>query len=452
MSSSDIVVQVEKLGKCFNIYERPGDRLKQMILPRLNALTGRSAPQNYHQEFWALKDITFEVQRGQTVGIIGQNGSGKSTLLQIITGTMAPTCGTVSTQGQVAALLELGSGFNPEFTGRENIFMNGTVLGLTHQEIEEKFDYIAAFADIGEHLEHPVKTYSSGMMLRLAFAVQVAVETEILIIDEALAVGDARFQMKCFKRLEELKAQGTTILFVSHDTTSVRSFCDVGLVLDKGRAIYLGDAKAATVEYFRLVFPDQYQRPVEADKIEGDSHRLGKSVLSEDCLAVFPDNKDVLVFGVGGAVLDWLKIYGLEKPNIIIGGRETKIVCRFNWDVDIVKHLVKEDGYKNNVTIGVAVADKKGVYLFGCNGFDCGLSINPIEHSEYTVEFTIAMPHLVSGDYFLSTAIALGDLQYHVQLRWYESMLNLKYIDGPKKIFGILGVEYRMKEICLVEE
>ena len=233
MSCNDVVVQVESLSKCFNIYERPRDRLKQMVMPRLLALSGRTS-KHYHDEFWALRDVTFEVKRGQTVGIIGQNGSGKSTLLQIITGTMAPTCGTVTTHGQVAALLEFGSGFNPEFTGSENVFMNGSLLGLTNREIEQKFDYIAAFADIGEHLHHPVKTYSSGMMLRLAFAVQVAVETEILIIDEALAVGDARFQMKCFKRLEELKAAGTTILLYPTTPPRFDPFVTWGLFLIRG--------------------------------------------------------------------------------------------------------------------------------------------------------------------------------------------------------------------------
>lgn len=204
MSSEDITIQVDGLSKCFKIYDRPRNRLKQLVFPRLQSAIGRN-PVSYHRNFWALRDVSFDVKRGQTVGIIGQNGSGKSTLLQIITGTMAPSQGTVNIQGRIAALLELGSGFNPEFTGRENVYLNGSLLGLSRAQIEQSFDYIAAFADIGEHLDYPVKTYSSGMMVRLAFAVQVAVETEVLIIDEALAVGDARFQLKCFKRLEELK-------------------------------------------------------------------------------------------------------------------------------------------------------------------------------------------------------------------------------------------------------
>lgn len=448
MSYSDIVVQVENLGKCFNIYERPGDRLKQMILPRLNALTGRSALQNYHQEFWALKDITFEVQRGQTVGIIGQNGSGKSTLLQIITGTMAPTCGTVSTQGQVAALLELGSGFNPEFTGRENIFMNGTVLGLTYQEIEAKFDYIAAFADIGEHLEHPVKTYSSGMMLRLAFAVQVAVETEILIIDEALAVGDARFQMKCFKRLEELKAQGTTILFVSHDTTSVRSFCDVGLVLDKGRAVYWGNAQAATVKYFAIIFPEHNQAGTDSPpEVTRKNTATGDIDSNEGRLTVDMTKSGEHVFGVGGATLERLEIYGLDHPNILIGGREIKVTCQFSWDVDFVNEMVKKESLHNDIGISIALANKKGTYIFGCNGFDYGFSINSSEGGRESVAFMFKAPYLLEGDYFLTVAIPVGDLTHHVQLKWYDCLVQIIYLNPNKRVFGLLGIDYEMRKI-----
>lgn len=446
MSSNSPVIQVAGLSKCFSIYDRPRDRLKQMIMPGVQRLTGQKQGQ-YHREFWALSDVNFEVGKGQTVGIIGQNGSGKSTLLQIITGTMTPTTGEVKTQGRIAALLELGSGFNPEFTGRENVYLNGSLLGLTHAQIDEKFDYIAAFAEIGDHLDQPVKTYSSGMMLRLAFAVQVAVETEVLIIDEALAVGDARFQMKCFKRLEELKARGTTILFVSHATELVRSFCDYGLVLDKGKAFFWGDAKTATVKYLASMFPDQTQPNGPLDTVKTSS--LGQAVIEDvdGCLTISPDQSSVHTFGVGGATLDWLKIYGLEPPNMIIGGRDIKVRCQFSWDVDVIQKLIASDGYQNNITLGITIADKKGSYIFGCNGFDSKLPIDCLQTDISVVEFQLAMPYLLEGNYFLAIAIALGDLKHHVQLKWYDSVLQIRFIETEKKVFGLFGVNYKMNLI-----
>jgi len=220
--SSELAIKVDILGKCFQIYESPRDRLKQMLM------RGR---RRYYREFWALRDVSFEVGRGEAVGIIGRNGSGKSTLLQLICGTLNPSTGTAWTGGRVAALLELGSGFNPEFTGRENVYLNGAILGLSAAEVDEKFANIEAFAGIGDFINQAVKTYSSGMLVRLAFAVSVSVEPDILVVDEALAVGDVAFQFKCMERLRWLIERGTTLLLVSHDIGLVKNFC--------GSAIYL---------------------------------------------------------------------------------------------------------------------------------------------------------------------------------------------------------------------
>ena len=189
MSSNDISIRVQNISKCFQIYDTPRDRLKQFVAPRLQSLMGQ-VPKQYFREFWALKDVSFEIKRGETIGIVGHNGSGKSTLLQIICGTLSPTGGAIEANGRIAALLELGSGFNPEFTGRENVYLNAALLGLTNEEVDERFDAIAAFADIGDFIERPVKTYSSGMFVRLAFAVQAQVDPDIFIVDEALVVGD----------------------------------------------------------------------------------------------------------------------------------------------------------------------------------------------------------------------------------------------------------------------
>ncbi|WP_373980780.1 ABC transporter ATP-binding protein [Achromobacter sp. JD417] len=244
MSSDGNVIRVDRLSKCYQIYDRPHDRLKQFVAPRLRSMLGRP-PVNYFREFWALRDVSFNVGRGETVGIIGRNGSGKSTLLQMICGTLMPTSGTVETQGRVAALLELGAGFNPEFTGRENVFLNAMVLGLSQPEIEARFDEIAAFADIGQFIEQPVKHYSSGMYARLAFAVAINVDPDILVVDEALAVGDEPFQRKCFARIDAIKNRGATILFVSHSGAAIINLCDRAVLLNAGERLFTGIPKRA---------------------------------------------------------------------------------------------------------------------------------------------------------------------------------------------------------------
>ncbi len=231
--SSDLVIQAEGVGKSYRLYATPRDRLKQLFA---------TSSHKYYREFAALADVTFDVRRGETVGIIGRNGSGKSTLLQIACGTLQPSAGRITTRGRIAAILELGAGFSPEFSGRENIFLNGYIVGLTQQEIEARLDAICAFADIGDFIEQPIKTYSTGMVVRLAFAVMAHVDAEILVIDEALAVGDARFVQKCMRFLREFKERGT-LLFVSHDTSAVSSLCDRVLWLDGGRVKALGPSK-----------------------------------------------------------------------------------------------------------------------------------------------------------------------------------------------------------------
>lgn len=258
--SSDIAIKIDGLGKRYQIYDTPRDRLKQFVVPPLQRLL-RVPSTQYWRDFWALHDVSFDVKKGETVGIVGRNGSGKSTLLQLITGTLTPTTGSVTTNGRIAALLELGSGFNPDFTGRENVYLNGALLGFSREQIDVKFDAIAAFADIGEHLDQPVKTYSSGMLVRLAFAVQVQIEPDILILDEALAVGDALFQKRCFQRIEKLVSDGTTLLFVSHDQESVRTLTKRALLLNKGRVIDWGLSSEVVLTYRRLLH-DEEVRPL----------------------------------------------------------------------------------------------------------------------------------------------------------------------------------------------
>jgi lipopolysaccharide transport system ATP-binding protein len=255
----DIAIAVSGVSKRYPLFENERTRVLHAIWPKRRPGS---------EEIWALQDITFEVKRGQSVALIGRNGGGKSTLLQIITGTLTPTSGEVRVNGRVSALLELGSGFNPEYTGRDNVFLNGVLLGLTRGEIMRRFDEIASFADIGAALDRPVKTYSSGMVLRLAFAVQVLTDPDILVIDEALSVGDFFFQQKCFRHIRRLRDRGVTLLFVSHDMGSVRDLCTTGLLLKDGRIDYLGDNLEAIRRYLQKDDADSGDAPPGENAVE----------------------------------------------------------------------------------------------------------------------------------------------------------------------------------------
>lgn len=253
--SSEIAIRARDISKHYVMFARPEDRLKQMIVPRLQRALGRP-PTRYYRDFAALSGVSFDIRRGETVGIIGRNGSGKSTLLQIICGTLQPTSGSIEVNGRIAALLELGAGFNPEFTGRENVYLNAAILGLSRAEIDARFESIARFADIGDFIEQPVKTYSSGMYVRLAFATAINVDPDILVVDEALAVGDEAFQRKCYARIEQIKERGGTILFVSHSAQTVVQLCDRALLIDRGELILEGRPKLVTTQYQRLASTD----------------------------------------------------------------------------------------------------------------------------------------------------------------------------------------------------
>jgi lipopolysaccharide transport system ATP-binding protein len=264
---TETVISLKNVSKCFKRYDRPGDRLKEMIYP------GKKLA----DEFWALQDINLDIQQGQTLGVVGRNGSGKSTLLQIIVGTLTPTTGSVTVKGRVSALLELGSGFNPEFTGRQNVFFNSQILGFNRRETEGKFDDIAAFADIGDFIDQPVKTYSSGMFVRLAFAVATSVSPDILVVDEALSVGDEAFQRKCFARLQSIQEGGGTILFVSHAATSVVQLCTSAILMDSGELLLAHTPKVVISKYQKLIYAD----PDKVLELKEDIRSLNKLTKQE---------------------------------------------------------------------------------------------------------------------------------------------------------------------------
>jgi lipopolysaccharide transport system ATP-binding protein len=269
--ADDVVVSARGVGKVYRLYDRPQDRLKHMLFCRL----GRS----YGHEFWALRDVSFDLRRGEVLGIIGRNGSGKSTLLQILAGILQPAAGEMRVEGRVGALLELGSGFNPDCTGRENVLMNGTILGVPRDELERRLDEIIAFADIGEFIDQPVKTYSSGMFVRLAFAVTTSLDADLLLVDEALAVGDVFFRQKCYRRLDALRARGVSIVLVSHALTEVEQFCQRALILQGGQVVFEGSAPEAVKRYYLM--EEEFRLGVPAPLSAPDLVVPGESVAAE---------------------------------------------------------------------------------------------------------------------------------------------------------------------------
>jgi lipopolysaccharide transport system ATP-binding protein len=410
---NNIAVRVSNLSKCYHIYDRPQDRLKQLIVPKLRSLVGRKAS-NYFREFWALNDVSFEVGRGETIGIIGRNGSGKSTLLQMICGTLEPTSGSVETRGRVAALLELGAGFNPEFTGRENVYMNATVLGLTQEEIQARFDEIAAFADIGDFIGQPVKHYSSGMYARLAFAVAINVDPNILIVDEALSVGDESFQRKCFARIEEIKRNGATIIFVSHSSSTIVALCDKAILIHDGKWLYTGSPKTAVSSYQKLMnAPEKREQIVlEIANIQSNSQGQDLSVNHVDYkVSAFQENEDDSSFDIGlvsksaviyepnGALISAVRVEALDGRivNILQNGKRYRI-C---YQVKLESNLV---GLRVSCAIKTTTGVEFGGAIYPPIG-EVGLSLNSDQLANVSLEFSC---NLNPGTYFFNCGIS-GD-------------------------------------------
>jgi lipopolysaccharide transport system ATP-binding protein len=423
MYCDEAAIGVSKLSKSYHIYNRPQDRLKQSIIPKVLRLLGKTST-SFYREFWALKNISFLVKKGETVGIIGKNGSGKSTLLQIICGTLYPTSGGVETAGRIAALLELGSGFNPEFTGRENVYMNATLLGLSPAEIDDRFDEIAEFAEIKDFMDQPIKTYSSGMCTRLAFSVIAHVNADILIIDEALAVGDAFFVQKCMRFLRKFQDTGT-ILFVSHDTAAVTNLCDRALWLDQGVIKADGTAKDVCEEYLALRHLEQSgainSRNSRPRKIQPASESpktsdQGKEILTSlpglaQTVETFGFNLDSADFGTGEATIVSVELLdGNGAPlKWIEGGEDVEVVIRAVCNQDLESPIM-----------GFHIKDRLGQPLIGDNTFLTYAStpVSARSGDKLEARFVFSLPLLASGNYSVCAAIASGTPLRHVQLHW----------------------------------
>jgi lipopolysaccharide transport system ATP-binding protein len=417
--SSDLAVAVNHLSKSYQIYEQPRDRLAQMLMPRLRRAVGLP-PRKYYRDFWAVRDISLSVHKGETVGIVGRNGSGKSTLLQMIAGTLAPTSGSIRVDGRVAALLELGSGFSPEFTGRENVVTNATVMGLTAREIASRMDAIAAFADIGEFLDQPVKTYSSGMLLRLAFAVQAQITPEVLIVDEALAVGDARFQAKCFDRLRQLKANGTSILLVTHSTEQIVTHCDRAVLFGRERLRHTlaGDAAARS-------------------NVDGTPTLSSLSLTSDTFATRRGYNPHEYRWGDGAAtILDFsLAANGVADPATIAVGDEVRIDVAIRFERALVGPI-----------IGAALKSKDGVTIFGTNSEMLAVPVlrNAGVPGEVLVVRLTFQCRLGAGDYFLSLGVATREADTVVPHDRRYDAIHLQVVPDAR-FFGLADMALRME-------
>lgn len=411
----NIAIKVKNLTKIYPIFNSKSDRLKE---------TFSFTRKKYHRDFYALKDISFEVNKGETIGIIGQNGSGKSTLLKILSGVLTQTSGEIQVNGKISALLELGAGFNPDMTGLENIRLNGTIMGFSKDEIDSKIDRIIEFADIGQFINQPVKLYSSGMFVRLAFAVAINVEPEILIVDEALAVGDIRFQQKCFREIERFKKTGT-ILMVSHDLTAIAKFCDRALWIDGGQVQYYGDTKIAIEKYSSHIINIQDQKPYF---VETKPYKPNTSKLKRDLIPI-PNNLEIAGNGDAAIIASGL----FDKDNNLTDTVYPDQLYTFVVKVRFHKEI-------KDVIFGILVKNRLGMEIFTINTDMMGINIDPtMETCEYGCSFI--MPKLISGDYTVSAAIASGTTANHTQHCWVHDIYLMRVVSNDFRMGGIIFID-----------
>jgi len=443
MSSEVHAIEISNISKAFPVYAQPHHRLLQML--------SRRNKQRWYQEFVALRDVSFNVERGETLGIVGRNGSGKSTLLQIICGTQTPTAGQVNVNGRVAALLELGSGFNPEFTGRENVFLNGMVLGLSWEEIEQRFDSIAAFAEIGDFMERPVRTYSSGMYVRLAFAVAINVTPDILIVDEALSVGDEAFQRKCFARINRIREDGATILFVSHSASTVVELCNRAVLLDGGELLAMGSPKYIVSRYQKILYSpsDKFatiraaiRNGSETDTpqsgIEGPTDALvGPVVAVTDGATESLDPDDESYFEEGMLPKSTYRYdaiaAAIEDPHIeTLDGRRVNVLkARRDY---IYTYRVRFDRSASAIRCGMLIKNITGLDLAGCVTSWAGDSIACVDAGT-VIEVRFRFPCMfASGAYFLNAGVqgCLNEEEVYLD-RWVDAVM-FKVIHEPGRL------------------
>lgn len=423
---SSPAVQFSNVSKSYSIYAAPRDRLKELATFQTR---------RFHTEFWALRDVSFEIQRGETFCVVGENGSGKSTLLQICAGILAPTSGTAITHGRVAALLELGSGFNPEFSGKDNVYLNGAILGLSHKDMDRRFPDIEAFAEIGDFIHRPVKTYSSGMAVRLAFAVAIHVDPEILLVDEALAVGDVYFRQRCMRKVHELRARGVTILFVSHATGDVKALGDRAMWLDKGVVKAFGRTDLVVAQYLAAmsekdrvyqVHEQAHELPLGAQRnldapgevVEGIpnvDHRFG--------------DRNAEIMGITVLDTEGSRVASLQPDSTIVV--RISVRARANLDRPIV---------------GFMLRNHLGVDFAGTNTARERQDLPPMMAGDVcTVDFYLDLPALYASSFSFSPAIANGSLEHYSMCDWIDNAVVLQMEKSSQPIYGQFHLNCRVK-------
>lgn len=415
-------VEFSGVSKSYSIYASPGDRLKELATFQRR---------QFHQDYWALRDINFEVQRGETFCLVGENGCGKSTLLQICAGILQPTSGTVKVNGRVAALLELGAGFNPEFSGRENVYLNAAILGISAREMDRKFTDIAAFAEIGDFIDQPVKTYSSGMIVRLAFAVAIHVDPEILLVDEALAVGDIYFRQRCLRKVHELRARGVTILFVSHATAEVKALGDRAMWLDHGKIMALGATEPVVSKYV-------------AAMTERDARYQAQDHLLHARAPVDPPSEIVNHipnvdhrYGDGRAEILGITVCDTNAEKLSVIAADSSIVVRVSF---------RAKANLERPIVGVTFRDERGLDLAGSNTESEGYPLPPIMAGETcTVDFHLEIPTLYSTSLSFSPAVANGTLERFGVCDWIDNAIVLQMLPPEGPMYGHLRFRCRVE-------
>jgi lipopolysaccharide transport system ATP-binding protein len=419
-------VEFAGVSKSYSIYSQPGDRLKELVTFQRK---------KFHRDFWALRDLSFEIKRGETFCIVGQNGSGKSTLLQMVAGILQPSEGTVSVDGRVSALLELGAGFNPEFSGRDNVYLNGSILGLSTKQIDERYKDIEEFAEIGDFIHQPVKTYSSGMVVRLAFAVAINVDPEVLLVDEALAVGDLYFRHRCMRKVHELRSRGITILFVSHSAGDVKAIGDRAMWLDQGRIVDIGDTDRIVGKYLAaMVDKDTQYLSLKASKPRPALVET-KMVRPVEVIETIPniDHRH----GDGRAEVIGIAVVDADGHPLGLLQPESKIIVRIS---------VRANEDVSMPIVGFMMRNHLGIDFAGTNTSREEYELPPMRASDiYTVDFHLDLPELYPASFSFSPAVADGTLINYQMCDWIDNAITLQMSHGEGQIYGYMRLPCRVE-------
>ena len=431
------VISVRGLSKSYKLYKSKTAHGLDLFLP-----FGRPR----HKDFHALSDISFTVTEGESIGIIGRNGSGKSTLLKILSGVLSPTAGDVQVSGKVASLLELGAGFNPELTGRENIYFNGALMGCTKAQMNERIAEIINFADIGDFIDQPVKIYSSGMFVRLAFAASVHVDPDILIIDEALAVGDVRFQKKCIDFMRNFKERGKTILFVSHDIFTVKSFCNRLILINDGKMEAIGEPDEVANRYYQIMFP-KVETSEKLKSLAVSSLSLNYADSADRYWLEVDMNTAGAQWGHGAAWISRLRVGGIREPNIFCWEDyiEVEIVCQ--WDSDAILRICGEHGVLHKLMVGFRFENSQGWVItnFASSMLDEDvLQVNLESNTECVIRCRVSPMKLASGHYFITPSLAIGIQDQLFPVKEYTNLIHL-YCDTAVGVLGQMRLDYSIE-------